>query len=169
MVRSVSCTTRKPRGPEVDGKDYHFVAREEFARRLARGDFLEHAVVHGHWYGTLRRTVEQALRKRRSVLLVIDVQGAAQIRERARRLPAGNAIRRGWVDLFVMPPGLGVLRERLRRRGEDTEATIQRRLRNARREMRRAKEFKYAIVNDNLDVATAELEMILKHESQAKA
>jgi guanylate kinase len=165
MIRSVSCTTRKPRGAEVDGKDYYFVSEEEFRKRRSKGEFLEYAEVHGHWYGTLRETVEAAFRKGKSILLVIDVQGARQIRDKTRRMSATNPLRKGFVDIFVMPPSMNVLRKRLMHRGEDAPAVIRTRLRNAEKEMKSVKEFKYAIVNDQLDLAVDELEAILKNEA----
>ena len=167
MIRSVSCTTRHPRGAEVDGRDYYFLSREAFNQRVSNGDFLEHAVVHGNHYGTLRKTVEDALVARRSVLLVIDVQGAGLVRDQARRMPEESPIHRGFVDIFVMPPSRAVLKERLERRGEDDTETIRQRLKNAEKEMTRANDFKYAIVNDELNAAVEQLEAILDNEAQA--
>jgi len=166
LVRSVSCTTRKPRGSEADGTDYYFVSDTQFEARMAAGDFLEHAEVHGNRYGTLRKTVEDALRKNLSLLLVIDVQGAAQVRDHARKMKPQDVIRQGLVDIFVKPPSLEVLQERLEKRGEDSAETIEKRLKNAMEEMGRAKDFKYVIVNENLSEAVRELERILDHEAQ---
>lgn len=167
LVRSVSCTTRKPRGTEADGGAYHFVSLKEFERRVENREFLEHAVVHGSHYGTLRQTVEEALGRNLSVLLVIDVQGARQIRDIVGQLPPESPVRRGWVDIFVMPPSSAVLKKRLERRGEDAPDVIRKRLKNAEGEMESAKEFKYAIVNDDLEKAVRQLEEILDHEIQA--
>jgi len=122
--------------------------------------------VHGHRYGTLRKTVEDALRKNLSLLLVIDVQGAAQIRDHVRRMPPEHVIRQGLVDVFVRPPSLEVLRERLEKRGEDSANSIRKRLKNATEEMKGAKDFKYVIVNDNVRKAVREWERILDHEAQ---
>jgi guanylate kinase len=168
LLRSISCTTRRPRGAEVGGSDYYFVSEEEFQLRAAAGEFLEHAEVHGNRYGTLRKTVEDTLRKRLSLLLVIDIQGAAQVRRQARNMKSDDLIRQGFVDVFVQPPSLDVLRARLEKRGEDSAAAIRKRLKNAMAEMKGAKDFKYVIVNDKLNEAVRELERILDHEAQAK-
>jgi guanylate kinase len=164
MAYSISCTTRPPRGREQDGREYHFLSEAEFERRLQAGEFLEHAVVHGHRYGTLRRTVAEVLEAGRSVLMDIDVQGAAQIRDRARNAPAGDPIRRGFVDVFISPPSMSALRERLEGRGEDDPQTIDRRLRNAEAEMGRCGEYRYTVVNDDLGRAAAALEEIIARE-----
>ncbi len=162
MERSVSCTTRAPRGNEVDGKAYRFLSPAEFERRVAAGDFLEHAVVHGNRYGTLREPVEQALAAGRSVMLVIDVQGAAQVRQSARA--AGGLLRRSYVDIFVAPPSLETLRERLVRRNEDTPEVIDRRVRNAAQEMARRGEYRHLVVNDDIETAYRELRAIVNAE-----
>ena len=153
---SVSCTTRAPRPGEVDGEDYHFLTEAEFRRRLAVGDFLEHAVVHGHLYGTLRQEVAAGLAAGRDVLMDIDVQGAAQIRASLAGLPEDDPIRRGYRDVFIAPPSLEELRRRLERRGTDAPETIERRLRQAGVEMDRAGEYGHRIVNDVLDRAYSE-------------
>ena len=103
---SVSCTTRGPREGEVDGEDYHFLSEAEFRRRLAAGEFLEHAVVHGHLYGTLRSEVADGMTAGRDVLMDIDVQGAAQIRAALAGLPPDHPLRRGYTDVFIAPPSL---------------------------------------------------------------
>ena len=166
VVYSVSCTTRLPRGAEVDGQDYHFLSEQEFQARVKRGEFLEHATVHGHHYGTLRRTVEEALRAGRAVLMDIDVQGAARIRDQVQRAGEGDILKQGWVDIFVAPPSMEALRERLEKRGEDSAEEIQRRLRNAVEEMHRSGEYKYVLVNDNLDSAYARLAAIVDREGR---
>lgn len=153
---SVSCTTRAPRPGEADGADYHFLTEAEFRRRLAAGDFLEHAVVHGHLYGTLRQEVAAGLAAGRDVLMDIDVQGAAQIRASLAGLPEDDPIRRGYRDVFIAPPSLGELRRRLERRGADAPEAIERRLRQAGLEMDRAGEYGHRIVNDVLDRAYSE-------------
>jgi len=157
VVRSVSCTTRAPRGGEVNGRDYHFLSEPEFDRHLAEDAFLEHACVHGSRYGTLRRTVEETMAGGRSVVLTIDVQGAAQIRARVAALPEDDALRRGLVDIFVAPPSLEALRHRLVGRAEDSAEVIEQRLRNAEGELQQRDAFRYRIVNDNLDRASGEL------------
>lgn len=123
---SISCTTRMPRPGEVDGKDYHFLTRETFEARLAVGDFLEHAEVHGNFYGTLKSEIVPTLGAGRDVVMDIDVQGAAQV-----RACADDDIRRAFVDLFVMPADESELHRRLSGRGTDNEETIRLRMRNA--------------------------------------
>lgn len=162
MTRSISCTTRAPRGAELDGKDYHFLTTAEFNRRVADGLFLEHAVVHGNQYGTLGSNVESVLKAGKDVLLIIDVQGAAAVRQAAKSL--GGILEESYVDIFVSPPSLDVLRERLQKRGEDASDVIERRLVNARGEMERGNEYRYRVVNDNLDQAYSELLAIIHAE-----
>ncbi len=162
MIRSISCTTRSPRGAEKDGKDYHFLSSDEFNRRVAEGLFLEHAVVHGNQYGTLRSNVESVLKAGKDVLLVIDVQGAASVRRAAQSL--GGILGQSYVDIFVAPPSLEALRERLQKRGEDAPDVIERRLVNAQGEMGRGCEYQHQVVNDNLDQAYAELKAIIRAE-----
>jgi guanylate kinase len=164
ITYSISCTTRPPRGREQHGREYYFLSREEFERRAAAGEFLEHATVHGCRYGTLRETVLAAMSAGMSVLMDIDVAGAAQIREAVRTAPAESLLRRGFVDVFIAPPSLDILRERLVGRGEDDADVIETRLRNARAEMDRAGEYRYTVVNDVLVDACARLEEILRGE-----
>lgn len=162
MIRSISCTTRPPRGAEVDGRDYHFLPVEEFNQRVVAGLFLEHATVHGNQYGTLRSNVEDQLKAGRDVLLVIDVQGAASVRQAA--MSAGGILGRSYVDVFVSPPSLAALRDRLEKRGEDTPEVIERRLSNAQGEMARAGEYQHRVVNDQLAQAYSELRAIVEAE-----
>lgn len=169
IVYSVSCTTRQPRGREVHGEDYFFLSPDEFDRRVRCGQFLEHALVHGHRYGTLRSTVVDALASSRSVLMDIDVQGAAQIRKAIALSPPTDPLRRGFVDIFIEPPSLEILKNRLEGRREDQPAEIARRLRNAELEMTRAGDYQYRIVNDDLDRAFAELKQILEKEQGRSA
>ncbi len=153
---SVSCTTRAPRGAEVDGKDYFFLSRAAFEERVARGEFLEHAVVHGNLYGTLRATVADAFARGHSIVMDIDVAGAAQVRERVAALPPDDPLRLGFVDLFISAPSLDELRRRLVSRAEDAPEAIELRLRNAVEEMKSAPLYRHHLVNDNLDRAYAE-------------
>jgi len=164
MTRSISCTTRAPRGAELDGQHYHFLTLDEFNRRVSKGLFLEHAVVHGNQYGTLRSNVEAALEAGKDVLLVIDVQGAAEVRRAAKSL--GGTLNRSYVDIFIAPPSLETLRDRLRKRGEDSPEVIESRLINARDEMERGREYQYRVVNDNLEQAYAELNSIINTEHE---
>ncbi len=164
IVRSVSCTTRAPRGGEVHGKAYYFLTDAEFDGYLSEGAFLEHATVHGHRYGTLRRTVDEGLRAGRTVVLAIDVQGAEKVRTYVGALPAHDSLRRGFVDIFLEPPSMEILRRRLAGRGEDAPEVIDLRLRNAEGEMAQRGRFRYRVVNDDLDRAVDELRGILGRE-----
>jgi guanylate kinase len=139
---SISCTTRAPRPGEQTGRDYHFMDRAEFEARLAAGDFLEHAEVHGNFYGSLKSEVVARLDAGEDVVMDIDVQGAAQIRQCADPL-----IRRASVDLFVMPPGEEELRARLSGRGTDSAEIIALRMTNALDEMSHWHEYTYLLVS----------------------
>src|SRR5438105_1122181 len=121
-VRAVTCTTRAPREGEKDGVDYYFLEPADFLKRVQAGNFLEHATVYGNSYGTLKSEVLNKLRQGRDVLLSVDVQGAAAIRERSEE---DQELKRALVTVFLTPPTLGVLEERLRKRGTDSPATIQ--------------------------------------------
>jgi guanylate kinase len=149
MVYSVSCTTRAPRGGEQNGHDYFFLTTEEFERRIAAAEFLEHANYNGHYYGTPRAFVEEQLRDGKDVLLDIEVQGAAQIAKRVRG--GGFAYPDALVTIFLMPPSPELLETRLRRRGTDTEETIRKRLALAQQEMAHWREYDYVIVSGHLD------------------
>jgi guanylate kinase len=161
IVYSISCTTRDPRPSEVEGEDYYFLSEEEFDKRLKAESFLEHATVHGHRYGTLREVVLEALGEGQSVLMDIDVAGAEQIRAVARKAPEDDPIRQGFLDVFIMPPSLAVLRQRLEWRGEDRPEVIEARLQEAANEMAHASEFQYAVVNDDLEQAFRRLRDIV--------
>ena len=150
---SVSCTTREPRIGEEDGIDYHFLSRERFETLLAENAFLEHAEVHGNYYGTLKAPIEEILEEGNSVILDIDVAGAAKVRSYVASLPPDAPMRAGYMDVFIMPPSMEELRERLEKRGTDSQETIEKRLKNADGEMARAGEYMYRIVNDELDTA----------------
>lgn len=147
VVRSISCTTRPPRGAEQEGHDYYFLSRDDFEKRVARGEFLEHAQVHGHYYGTLKKTVEKLLAAGHDALLNIDVQGAAIVCNLAKAEPR---LRRALVSVFLMPPSPQVLEQRLRKRGTDDEATIARRLAEAKREMAQWRGYDYVIVSGTI-------------------
>jgi len=144
LALSTSATTRAPRAGEVDGREYHFLTDEEFERRLGRGDFLEHATYAGHRYGTLRSELE---RESRGVVLEIELQGARQVRE-----AVPDAVR-----VFIEPPTIDALRERLVGRGADAPNVIEDRLAVAREELAAREEFAHVIKNDDLERATAEL------------
>jgi guanylate kinase len=154
LVYSVSATTRAKRAHEADAKDYFFLTRDEFQRRVEAGDFVEHAQVHGEMYGTLRSQIEQVLDSGRNVLLDVDVQG-------------GQAVRGVYPDavlIFVLPPSIEDLEERLRARGTDREDRIKVRLENAQREIALMREYDYAVVNDDLETATRKVLAIVEAE-----
>ncbi|MDD4702455.1 MAG: guanylate kinase [Desulfovibrio sp.] len=140
---SISCTTRKPRQGEVDGKDYVFLSREEFELRRTQGYFAEWAEVHGNLYGTPLAPVKESLQRGQDVIFDIDVQGAAQL-----KLSLVEA-----VFIFILPPSMAELERRLRSRALDDEATIERRMTNARQEMRESHWYDALVVNDDLDTA----------------
>jgi guanylate kinase len=149
---SVSYTTRAPRPGERDGVHYHFVDEPRFLELKARGEFLEHAFVHGHWYATSAVWLSDQVARGRDVLLEIDWQGAAQVR---RLIPAA-------VHVFILPPSLAALRERLERRGQDAPAVIVRRIEAAREEMRHWNEFDYVIMNQDFATAVDDLCAIVR-------
>ena len=153
IVYSISCTTRAPRGEEEDGLDYHFLSKERFEELIGENAFLEYANVHDNYYGTLRAPIEEVLSEGSSMILDIDVQGAAKVRERVRALPNTDPLKIGYVDIFVMPPSMDELRARLEGRGTDSRESIERRLANAEGEIARAGEYMYKVVNDDLAIA----------------
>ena len=149
LVYSVSCTTREPRGGEQNGHDYFFLSVEEFERKIAAGDFLEHAKYNGNYYGTPKWFVEENLAAGRDVLLDIDVQGTYQVAQTVR---GGHcAYPDALVMIFLMPPSLELLETRLRRRGTDSDETIRKRLVIAQQEMAHWPEYDYVIVSGALD------------------
>jgi guanylate kinase len=151
---SVSATTREPRDGEEDGRDYHFLSRDEFDRRADANEFLEHATYSGNRYGTLRAEVEDRLAAGHSVVLEIEVQGARQVRA---AMPEA-------VLVFIAPPDPAALRERLEGRGTDPAEAIDQRLRTAELELAAQEEFEHVVVNDDLDRAADELERIVRAE-----
>ena len=152
---TVSATTRKPREGEVDGVSYYFLTKEEFMRRVDAGQFVEWAEVHGNCYGTLVSEVEQKLASGSSLILEIDVQGALQVRD---RIPDA-------VLIFIEPPSLEILKERLVGRGTESPETIELRMNNAQHEMELADRYDDIVVNDDLETATAQLMAVFeKHE-----
>jgi guanylate kinase len=151
---SISYTTRPPRGSEQNGREYFFVPRSEFEKMVQKDEFLEHAEVFGHCYGTAKRFLRQAEQSGNDLLLDIDVQGAEQIK---RKLP-------GAVSIFIMPPDRKVLEARLRKRRLDTEQVIQRRLVAASREIENYGKYDYILVNDRLDESIEALTAILLGE-----
>ena len=153
VVLSISSTTRAPRGIEQNGKDYFFLSHEQFKSDIADGKFAEWAQVHGNYYGTSKKVIEDAFRVGNSVLLDIDVQGAASLR---KSYPGQS------LAIFIAPPNLKELESRLRSRGTDSEETIQKRLKTAVSEMSRSGDFDFVLVNDALDRAYDELKEWLR-------
>ncbi len=168
MTYSVSCTTRAPRGEEKNHEHYHFLSKEEFSSRVSKGEFLEHAEVHGNLYGTLKQTVEEALTHGRDIIMDIDVQGAAQIREACAKLPSEDAVRQGFVDIFIAPPSMEELRQRLCGRSTDTQEVIENRMRNAEEEMKYRNLYRHRVINDDLNEALKNLERIVEEERQKR-
>ena len=154
MVRSISATTRAIRAGEQHGRDYFFYDRAGFEAKVRAGEFLEHAEVHGHGYGTPRRFVEAAIEQGKIVLLNIDVQGGLSIKQRH---PDG-------VYIFVYPPSIDSLKARLEARDQDDPAEIARRLANAPGEMRRWREYDYVVVNEDLTTALLQVSAIVEAE-----
>jgi guanylate kinase len=161
IIYSVSCTTRESRGEERDGEHYYFLSKKEFKERIKNGEFLEHAKVHGNFYGTLEDTVLYAMEEGCHVLLDIDVQGTKQLRESLIRLDPRHPIRSGFTDIFISPPSLEELEKRLRGRGTDEESVVAKRLKNAKDEMACAPEYTFQIINDDLETAYAELKAVI--------
>jgi guanylate kinase len=152
ILLSVSYTTRLPRPGETDGVDYHFVTAERFRELKDAGEFLEHAQVHGNWYATSATWLKRQIEAGQDVLLEIDWQGAAQVR---KLVPAS-------VQIFILPPSLASLEERLVRRGQDDEQTIARRISAAREEIRHCGEFDYVIINQEFASALDDLSSIVR-------
>jgi guanylate kinase len=144
MTRVVTCTTREPRPGEKDGVDYHFLTPADFLRRLQAGNFIEHATVYGNSYGILKSELLDKLREGRDVLLNVDVRGAATIREQADREPE---LKRALVTIFLTTPSVDVLAQRLKKRGADAEAVIEKRLAVARQEISQWKNFDYLVIS----------------------
>ena len=150
IVYSISCTTRLPRGEEEDGLDYHFLTKKRFEELIRENAFIEYACVHGNYYGTLKGPIEEVLAEGHSMILDIDVQGAAKVRDYVRGLPDDDPLKVGYVDIFVNPPSIEELRARLEGRGTDSREVIEHRLANAEGEMARAGEYMFRVVNDDL-------------------
>jgi guanylate kinase len=148
---SISYTTRAPRPGETDGKDYHFVSREQFLQMAQQGDFLESAEVYGNLYGTSQPWIEKQLASGRDILLEIDWQGAAQVR---KLMPHA-------ISIFILPPSLAALEARLKGRGQDSAEVIARRLHAAQEDISHVAEFDYVIINDKLDEALRQLDAVV--------
>ena len=159
FVWSVSCTTRAPRSGEVDGEDYHFLTEEDFTRRLAAGEFLEHAQVHGNRYGTLKGPVLENLRQGIDVLLDIDTRGAANIRACGEPM-----ILSALADVFIILPDLEELRRRLLRRGTETDEQVEIRMRNAAEEMECWRDYRYTIISGSMEENIEKFRAIMRAE-----
>lgn len=151
---SISATTRKPRENEINGKDYYFFTHDEFKKLIEEDAFYEWAIVHGNYYGTLRREVDAKLGEGRDVILDIDVQGSLALK----------ADRPDAILIFVLPPSIATLERRLRSRGLDNEEAMQIRLANARTELRRSPEYDFVIVNRKLDETIQRIRTIIESE-----
>ncbi len=149
---SISHTTRRSRPGEENGREYHFVDVPSFLERIGQGEFLEWAEVHGNYYGTSKRWIEDEMLAERDVLLEIDWQGAQQVR---KVFPQA-------IGIFVLPPSMAILHDRLSGRGTDSEDVIARRIAAARDEMRHVDEFDYVIINDTLQQAVGDLQAIVR-------
>lgn len=146
MTRAITCTTREPRAGEKDGVDYHFLTAGDFLKRVQAGNFIEHATVYGNSYGTLKSELLDKLRNGHDVLLTLDVQGAAAIREQAKSEPE---LARALVTIFLTTSSVEMLAHRLKKRGADAEAVIQKRLAVARNEISQWKNFDYLVISGN--------------------
>ncbi len=151
---SISATTRKPRQGEVDGREYYFISEDDFKQWIADGKFLEYAEVYGNFYGTPLTKIEERLNRGEDVLLEIDVQGALNVK---RKCPDG-------VYIFLLPPSLNELKRRIEGRGSETPDSLKRRLQAAVAEIQIGREYDYAVVNDTVDNAAAQIEAILVAE-----
>lgn len=158
FLYSVSCTTRTPRRGEVDGKDYHFLAREDFERRIAAGDFIEHAEVHGNFYGTLRDNVLRNLEAGTDVLIDVDIQGAANIRR------SGAEITESLADVFIMPPSMEELHRRLLKRGTESDEQMAIRLKRATVEMQAWPDYRYTIITGSVEDDVRNFTAIMRAE-----
>ena len=160
-VRAVTCTTREPRDGEKDGVDYYFLDAGTFLKRVQAGNFLEHATVYGNSYGTLKSEVLGKLRQGKDVLLSVDVQGAATIRERAEEDPE---LKRALLSIFLAPPSLEVLEKRLLKRGKDTKTVIHKRLAVARQEIAQWKHFDYTLIGSTIPEDLKRMQAIINAE-----
>jgi len=160
LFYSVSCTTRAPRAGEIDGQDYQFLSDADFRERIEKGDFLEHAEVHQDHYGTLREPVVTNLKSGKDVLIDIDTQGAAVVRN------CGDpVIRDALADVFIMPPDLEELRKRLLKRGTETAEQIDSRLATAAREMEHWRDYRYTIISGSVEEDLQRFRQIMEAES----
>ena len=151
---SVSATTRAPRKGEVDGVNYYFTTKEEFVKRVEEGDFLEHAEVYGNYYGTPKSSVEKMLEQGKDVILEIDIQGALKVKENCEE----------GIFIFILPPSMEELKQRIIKRGSETEESLMTRFKSAYKEINYISKYNYAVVNDEVDLAVKKLEAIITAE-----
>ncbi|MGL5149675.1 MAG: guanylate kinase [Clostridium sp.] len=151
---SVSATTRAPRVGEVDGVNYYFVTKEKFINKIEEGDFLEHAEVYGNYYGTPKWKVEEMLSQGKNVILEIDIQGALNVKKNSQE----------GVFIFILPPSMEELKQRIIKRGSETEESLMRRFKSAYKEVNYVSKYNYAVVNDEVDVAVQKIQAILTAE-----
>lgn len=156
---SVSCTTREPRKGEIAGRDYYFIDKKEFQRRVENNEFLEHADVHGNFYGTLKSEIIGRVENGKDVLLDIDVQGAIQVKESSKK---SSLLGKCSECVFLGPPSFEELERRLRSRGTEKEESIRKRLDNAKSELGHWKDYDYLIINDNVDQAVKDMENLIE-------
>jgi guanylate kinase len=159
LTFSVSYTTRRRRGAEKNGESYHYISREEFEARAARDEFLEHAEVFDNYYGTHREALDRARRESKDLVLDIDVQGARQLKS---KIPDA-------VSIFILPPSREILEQRLRARSEDSEEVIERRLRDAAREIRNYDQYDYLLINSELQSSAESLAAVVRAERMRRA
>ena len=155
VAYSISATTRKPRPGEIDGKEYYFLSVNEFKRWIEQEKFLEYANVYGNYYGTPLNKIQERLNRGEDILLEIDVQGALKVKEKC---PEG-------VYIFLLPPSLEELRRRIEGRGTETPESLSKRLKNAVAEIKIGLKYDYVVVNDDIDIAAAQIKIILAAES----
>ena len=165
VTRVVTCTTRPPREGERDGVDYYFLDAATFQKRVQAGEFLEHATVYGHRYGSTKSEVLARLRQGRVVLLSVDVQGVAAIRSKAAE---DTELKRALITVFLTPASIAILEQRLRKRGTDSEEVIQKRLSAARQEMAEWKHFDYLIISTTIAEDLRRMECILAAEKMRR-
>ncbi|MEA3471705.1 MAG: guanylate kinase [Thermodesulfobacteriota bacterium] len=155
---SISCTTREPRRGESDGRDYHFISKEEFEKRISGGDFVEWAENHGHLYGTLKKNVEGLVHEGYDVLFDVDPRGAKELKSQYN----------GAVFVFILPPSIDILKERLKRRGSEKNDMMNARFERAFKEIREVVWYDYAIFNDIIDESVDVLKSVYKAEKNRR-
>ena len=166
LTRAITCTTREPRAGEEDGVDYYFLDAGTFLKRVQAGNFLEHATVYGNSYGTLKSEVVGKLRQGKDVILAVDVQGAATIREESKE---DHELGRALLTVFLTPPSMQVLEERLKKRGLDAGPIIQKRLSVARQEIGQWKHFDYLIISSSIAEDLRRMQAVLDAEKMRQS